>query len=394
MKRYFCSLLLIAAALVSVNGQPSLKAIKDSPECQRWVDSVYNSLTDRERLAQLFILNVSPAKGQESKDALKKILAEDKMGGILFSRGSIDDFTDIINYTRSVSEIPVMITLDGEWGLSMRIKDTPRFPHNMGLGAIANDTLLYQYGLEVARECRLMGIDVNFAPVLDVNLNPDNPIIGYRSFGEDPEKVARLGLAYSKGLEDGGIMSCAKHFPGHGDTSVDSHKGLPTVDHGAEQLERIDLRPFKDYIDAGMSGIMMGHLNVPVLDPSGTPSSLSEKIVSGLLCDEMGFDGLIFTDALSMKGASSAEDNCVLALIAGVDVLLEAENPQEDFQAVEQAIESGRISKESIEKHCKKVLAYKYALGAQNPRHIDAQEIKDLVASPQAETINRKLCQA
>ena len=371
--------------------KPRIITRESSSASKHWVDSVYQSMSDRERVAQLFIPTINPRNGSTSKATISKYIKAEKMGGLLFYKGSVEDYTSMINYAKSISEVPALMTLDGEWGLAMRINDTPRFPYNMGLGAISDEKLLYEYGKEVARECRLMGIHVNFAPVLDVNSNPANPVIGYRSFGEDPERVARLGVAYSKGLEDGGVLSVSKHFPGHGDTSVDSHKELPTISHEKSIFENVDLLPFKKYINEGLSGVMVGHLSVPSMDKSGTPASLSKVIINDLLQDEMDFEGLVFTDALEMKGANVSTNKCVSALLAGVDVLLSPENPSKDLNAVMAAIKSGKITMKMIEEKCKKMLAYKYALRLHEEKPIDEKNIEERINSSSAETINRKL---
>ncbi|MDE6120546.1 MAG: hypothetical protein K2F63_02005, partial [Muribaculaceae bacterium] len=197
----------------------------------RWVDSVYNSLSERQRVAQLVFGKIDPTKAESAKAAIRKQVQTDGVGGMLFTQGSLGEYAEMINYCQSVAKVPVLITFDGEWGLSMRIKEAPRFPHNMGLGAISDYSLLYKYGQEMARECQVLGVQVNFAPDADVNSNPANPVIGYRSFGEVPERVGKAVVAYSLGLEDGGVQSVSKHFPGHGDTDVDSHKALPEVNH-------------------------------------------------------------------------------------------------------------------------------------------------------------------
>ena len=229
MKLKITILLLSLIVLPASAIKPIILKNNSDAQCRQWVDSVYNSLTNRERVAQLFIPTINPRNGEGSKAIITKYIKAEKMGGLLFYRGGVEEYVELTNYAQSIADVPVMMTLDGEWGLSMRMKGTPRFPYNMGLGAITDEQLLYEYGKEIARECREMGIHVNFAPVLDVNSNPENPVIGYRSLGEDPQRVARLGIAYSRGLEDGGVLSVSKHFPGHGDTSVDSHKALPTV---------------------------------------------------------------------------------------------------------------------------------------------------------------------
>lgn len=388
----FISFLLITFAISAT--KLSLFDKANIAEATKWADSVYNSMTDRERVAQLFIPTVNPRNGDKSKSTIKKYIQSEKMGGLLFYKGSIDDYVELTNYAQSIADIPVLMTLDGEWGLSMRLSNTPRFPYNMGLGAIADEQLLYEYGKEMARECREMGIHVNFAPVLDVNSNPENPVIGYRSFGENPHRVTRLGVAYSRGLEDGGVLSVSKHFPGHGDTSVDSHKALPSVSHDSSIIKNIDIAPFKQYIDSGLSGVMVGHLSVPALDKNCTPASLSKIITTDILREELGFKGLIFTDALEMKGANSATNNCVAALLAGADVLLSPANPSKDLDAVMSATKSGKITMSMIETRCKKMLAYKYALGLSKKTYINRDSLEYRINSASADAINRKLSAA
>lgn len=371
---------------------PNLVSATDRKACSKWVDSVYNSLTERQRVAQLIFPKVSPRHGDKTKASLKRLIGTNGMGGLLFDEASLAQYAEMTNYAQSIAKVPVLMTFDGEWGLSMRIADTPRFPHNMGLGAIQDPKLLYDYGREMARECRLAGIHVNFAPVLDVNSNPANPVIGYRSFGEDPERVSALGLAYSRGLEDGGVQAVGKHFPGHGDTSTDSHKERTTVTHPSEELEEVDLLPFANFIKGGCSGIMVGHIVVPALDKSGTPASLSKKITAELLREKMGFKGLIYTDALGMKGAKTdGSNNAVLALQAGADVLLSSDQPLTDLDAIMAAINSGKISKTLIEERCKRVLTYKYILGLNKKQTVDIKGLSKAVNSPSADRINRSL---
>lgn len=394
MKTKIYVLLLLAVSLIMTAGKPALIYQRSMAKNQQWVDSVYNTLSERERAAQLFIPMVDPRSGATSKATISKWIKTEKMGGLLFSKGSMEEYATMTNYAQSIADVPVLMSFDGEWGLSMRIKDTPRFPYNMGLGAISDEKLLYEYGKEMARECRLLGIHVNFAPVLDVNSNPSNPVIGYRSFGEDPARVTRLGIAYSRGLEEGGVMSVSKHFPGHGDTSVDSHKALPTVSHDRTTLNMVDLLPFNKYIDARLSGVMVGHLSVPSLDKSGTPASLSKVITTDLLRDKMDFEGLIFTDALAMKGANSSINNCVAALMAGADVLLGSSIPSKDLDAVMAALKEGKITSEMIETRCKKILAYKYALGLTVEKPININGLESRINSSTAEAVNRKLSAA
>ena len=358
----------------------------------RWADSVMLTLTPRQRIAQLFVprwdLPVSQA-------TIVQQVAKEGIGGFLLGKAKLNDYVDIINRAQAEAKVPLLVTLDGEWGLNMRVPDAPRFPKNIALGAINDPALLEEYGREVARECRLAGIQVDFAPVLDVNSNPSNPVIGYRSFGEDPKHVAMLGAAFCKGMEQGGVMSVGKHFPGHGDTSVDSHKALPTVDHSEAILESVDFVPFKAAAEAGMSGIMVGHLRVPALDKSGTPASLSKKITTDVLQKEMGFSGLIFTDALAMKGAATVgENNCVSAFKAGADIMLSSGAPLKDIQAIADAVKSGAIKQADVDKRCRKLLIYKYKLGLVTPQFVKKEGLMAKINTPETKALLDRLAKA
>ncbi|MCH5221764.1 MAG: serine hydrolase [Muribaculaceae bacterium] len=388
---------LCFTALVSTAVTPSLEK-KHQADANHWADSVYNTLSERQRVAQLIFPGVVPTNGEKTKATLHRYISEDGCGGILFSEGSIAQYSEMINYAQSQSSVPVMITFDGEWGLAMRIREeTPRYPHNMGLGAITDYRLLYDYGAEMARECRAIGVHVNFAPVADVNTNPANPVIGYRAFGEDPERVAKATVAYSLGLEDNGVQSVSKHFPGHGDTDVDSHKALTSVNHSRELLEAADLVPFKEYIEAGCSGVMVGHISVHSLDPTDQPASLSPVITSDLLRKEMGFEGLVYTDALGMKGATdkAGRNNALASLIAGADVLLSSRNPKADIDAIMAAIDAGTVSKSVIEDRCKRVLRYKYLFCKDNTSvDTDIQRLYNTINSAEAASLMQRLADA
>lgn len=373
----------------------NIAARADAVACSRWVDSVYNSLTPRQRVAQLFFPKVVPTRGDVSRSAIRSMVKNNEVGGLIFTEGFIGQYAEMTDYAQSLARVPLLMTFDGEWGLRMRIPGTPRFPHNMALGAIHDgEALMYEYGREMARECRIMGIHANFAPVADVNSNPDNPVISYRSFGEDPKKVAALVCAYSRGLEDGGVQAVAKHFPGHGDTNSDSHKTLPSVGRTRHQMEQVELVPFRRFISEGYSGIMTAHLAVPAYDTSGTPASLSRKITTGLLRESMGFDGLIYTDALGMKGATEAAANpCVAALRAGADVLLCPPNTAKDIDAVMAAVASGSISATEVEEHCRRVLRYKYYLGLASYAPIGNDRLSERINSAGAADLLRRLAE-
>ncbi|MDE6369779.1 MAG: glycoside hydrolase, partial [Muribaculaceae bacterium] len=393
--RFIISIVACSATILSIASPLSRQRLKDDA-CVRWVDSVYNKLTPRQRVAQLVVPKIAPDQGQAARTAVKRFVAENNVGGLLFSKGSLTEYAEIINYAQSLSEVPLMITFDGEWGLSMRIANTPRFPKNMALGAITDPRLLYDYGQEVAREFKLSGVQVNFAPVLDVNSNPSNPVIGTRSFGEDPERVARLGVAYSLGLEDGGVMAVAKHFPGHGDTSTDSHKARTIVNHTQQELDSVDLVPFEAFVNAGCSGVMTGHIVLPNVDSSDLPASLSYKMTTELLRKRLGFEGIVFTDALSMTGAKvEGKNNAVLALKAGADVLETLSSPISDIDTILAAVKSGELSQQRIEESCRRVLAYKYLLGlSARPKSIDVKSLSKAVNTAEAEALNRRLTAA
>lgn len=376
--------ILILSSLISLSA-----VAQDAAD--RWVDSVYNTLTSRQRVAQLVFANLKPDNTAEGKAAIRRLVKTEGCGGLLFSKGSLAEHKDVNAYARSVADVPLMITFDGEWGLSMRIPQAPRFPYNMGLGAIDDYKLLYEYGAEMARQCKLLGVNCNFAPDGDVNVNPANPVIGYRAFGENPQRVAAAATAYSLGLEDNGVMSVIKHFPGHGDTDVDSHKALPTVNHSKEMLDSVDLVPFKDYISSDCSGIMVGHISVPALDASGQPASLSSKVTQNLLREQMNFEGLIFTDALAMKGAvdTKGRNNAVAALCAGADVVLSPTSPKVAIDAIMNAIERGQLSKKDIEDKCRRVLKYKYRFCLSKPDYTGSLESN--LNSPETQALIDKL---
>lgn len=365
----------------------------DQQKMTHWVDSVFNGMTLDQKVGQLFTIIIAGNTSMSNKARLTTLIKDQHIGGILFSKISIQDHVEMTNYAQSLAKTPLLVALDGEWGLGMRIQGTTPWARNMMLGAVQNDSLVYYYGLEVARQCKLMGIHVNFAPTLDVNSNPKNPVIGYRSFGENPRRVADLGVMYSKGLEDGGVMAVAKHFPGHGDTSSDSHFTLPTINHDRERLNTFELVPFARFINEGLSGVMVGHLNVPALDSKKQPSSLSEPIITGLLKNEMGFSGLVFTDGMEMKGVSQEENHSLRALLAGNDVVLSPTHPAKEFNSVKKAVETGVFSEASLEDKVKRVLAYKYILGAtsREATMVDAKEIEHRLNTSYASWLNRKL---
>ena len=290
-------LLLVGRTAMAQSSGLRLKA-EDEAACKQWVDEQMASMTLKQKVGQLFIHTVAPITTQANRKNIEQAVTEYGIGGLLFSGGDIQKQIQLTNYAQGLASTPLLITFDGEWGLAMRLKGTPSFPRNRILGCIENDSLIYEYGREVARQCREIGVQVNFAPVADVDNNPKNPVINTRSFGALPQQVARKVIAYCRGLEDGGVLSVCKHFPGHGDTETDSHKSLPVLNFSRARLDSIELRPFREAVEAGVGGMMVGHLNVPALGKK--PASISPEIINGVLKQELGFRGLVFTDALEM----------------------------------------------------------------------------------------------
>jgi len=392
-------MLLVAVSLcMSAMGRsatrlPNLFNQVDQVAMNQWVDSVFNSLTPEGRVGQLIIAAVTPSGNDATRELVKRLVTQNLVGGLIYEESSIADQAAVTNLAQSLAAVPLMITIDGEWGLGMRLKEVPNFQRNLILGALDDDMLLYEYGREVARQCRRMGIHVNFAPVLDVNDNPLNPVIGDRSFGESPELVARHAIAFARGLEDGGVMAVGKHFPGHGSSSEDSHKTLPVINKSLQEINTCELVPFRRFIDSGLSGILTAHLLVPAIEGGKAPTSLSPDCVGKLLRDDMGFEGLIFTDALNMKGATKMLKGsaCVNALLAGNDVLLMPENVGAEVAAVLHAVNSGVISQSVIDERCKKMLRYKYALQLTGPQHVNTANLVNDVNSSRATVLKRQL---
>lgn len=364
-----------------------LFAKTDGKRMQAWVDSVYQSLSQEERLAQLIMPIIYPSSDEGRIAQEEARIRKHKWGGILYQKGMLADQVRMNRRLQGQSKTPMLIALDGEWGLFMRLKDAPRYPRNLGLGLNEEDEMLYAYGREVARQCRLVGIHVNFAPTVDVNINPLNPVIGSRSFGHDPVSVSKMSKAYAMGLEDGGVLSVAKHFPGHGDTSEDSHKTLPLVAADRKRLDKVELAPFRAYITSGFGGIMTAHLKVPALDASPVPSSLSRKITTDLLQRELGFSGLIFTDGLEMRGvhAGAKGDVGVAALKAGNDILLGPSHAESQLSALLSAYSRGELDAAEIKRKVLKVLSYKYRLIVAEPdASVTPERIKTSVWTPEA----------
>jgi len=345
-----------------------------------WVDSVYKKLNKRERIAQLFMVRAHTNLGQAYIDSVGEVIKKEHLGGIVLFQGGPVRHANLINQYQSLAKVPLLIALDGEWGLGMRLADSAlSYPYQMALGAIQNEELIYNMGREIAKDFKRLGLNINFAPVVDVNNNPRNPVINYRSFGENKENVTRKGAAYMKGMMDEGIIISLKHFPGHGDTDVDSHYDLPRLTFNKSRLDSLEIYPFKKLIGEGASGVMVAHMNIPSLDNTpNLPSSLSRNDITNILKNELGFKGLVFTDAMDMKGVvkyfKDGEAD-VRALIAGNDVIELSENSKRANKMIRKAIRQKRIDKDELVVRVKKVLATKYWLGLNNLKPIELQNL-------------------
>lgn len=347
---------------------------------ERWVDSVFNSLSHEERIAQLIMIRVHSNLGADHVAAVLNDIRNVKVGGIVTFQGGPGRQAILVNRLQATSKTPLLVSVDGEWGLGMRFVDSViAFPRNLMLGAVQDSTLIYEVGKAIGEQCRRMGIQYNFAPVLDVNNNPENPVINDRSFGEDKYQVARLGVAMIKGMQDAGIMACAKHFPGHGDTDVDSHHDLPVIRKSIASLDSLELYPFRRAIEAGVASVMIAHLNVPAIDnKANTPTSISYKTVTDMLKKDMGFDGIVVTDALEMQGIRKYYNNgqeSLQSLLAGNDLMELPSTAKGSVQAIATAIRKGQISREEVYARVKKVLRAKYDMGLASFEPIDPVNI-------------------
>ncbi len=339
----------------------------DSEIQKKWVDSVYTALTFDERIGQLFMVSAYSNKDSLHTKAIDKLIQENKIGGLIFFQGGPVRQAKLTNHFQSKSKVPLLIGIDAEWGLSMRLDSTYRYPWNMTLGAIQNKKLIEKVGIQMGEQSKRMGVHFNFAPVVDINTNPKNPIIGNRSFGETKENVAESALALMKGYQSLGLLATGKHFPGHGDTDIDSHSALPTITFSKERLNEIEFYPYKKLFTEGLSSVMVAHLNVPSLEPRpNIPSSVSHAIITDILKNQLGFKGLIFTDALNMKAAKNFRepgDIDLEAFQAGNDILLCAENVPLAAEKICMAYQDTLISEERLAYSVKKILKYKYKVG-------------------------------
>lgn len=388
LSQIFSIALFFFSAPVLLAQQQDPLATADFEQQQQWVDSIYTNMNLQEKIGQLFMVDIFSNGSRAETNKIKKLIKDQHIGGVIFSKGGPLQQAKLHNEYQELSNVPLLIGMDAEWGLAMRLDSTFALPWNMTLGAVQSLKLIEEAGASISRHSNRLGVHINFAPVIDINTNPDNPIIGNRSFGEEKINVTEKAIAFMKGMHKENILSSAKHFPGHGDTNSDSHKTLPTVSFSKSRLDSIELYPYYKLIDEGVSSIMVAHLNVPGLEVKpNLPSSLSRTIVTDLLKDKLQFKGLIFTDALNMKGASNYKnpgDIDLAAFLAGNDVLLISENIPKASLKITAAHEQGIISEERLAHSVKKILKAKYKAGLHkyepvNTSHLiqDLHTIKD-----------------
>ncbi len=360
-----------------------------------WADSVLTTLTMKEKIGQLLMVAAYSNKNQSHVAELSKLIRDYKIGGLIFFQGGPVRQANMINHFQEISQLPLMIAMDAEWGLGMRLDSTISYPMQMMLGAIQDDALIYQMGYDIGRQLRRVGVHINFAPVVDVNNNPMNPVINSRSFGEDRLNVARKGLLYSQGLRDAGVVAAFKHFPGHGDTDTDSHLSLPVIKHNLSRLDSLELFPFKYGIENGISGIMSAHLSIPALDSTpNLPSSLSTKIIRDFLRSDLKFDGLVFTDALGMKGVSSyfkPGETEAMAFMAGNDVLLMPQDVPKAINGILNWINEGKISEQQLNKSCRRILLAKSWLKLKEEVPVKTDSLYEELNLPEYLVLKRSL---
>lgn len=361
----------------------------------KWVDSLLNKMSIDEKIGQLFMVQAYSNKGDKERIYIKGLIEKYHIGGLIFMQGTPKKQAFLNNHYQMASEVPLLIGFDGEWGLDMRLKNTYRFPWNMTLGAIRDDALITAFGVQVGKHCKRLGIHINFAPVVDININPENPIIGNRSFGENRENVTQKALSFVNGMQSQNVLASAKHFPGHGDTASDSHYSLPILDFDFERLDSIELYPYKELFKGSLASVMVAHLSVKALEPNAAlPTSLSYNVITKLLKEKLNYNGLILTDALNMKGASSYAqpgEIDLAAILAGNDILLIPEDVPAAVAKIKNALKESILTEERLMYSVRKILKAKYWAGLHNYELVKLENINEELNTIDDELLHRKL---
>jgi beta-glucosidase-like glycosyl hydrolase/CubicO group peptidase (beta-lactamase class C family) len=396
MKALITLMVVLACSALHLQAQKISSLQTPTAAESHWVDSVYQVMSQDERLGQLVMIRAHSDKGPEHIAQVEEQIRKFHVGSLCFFQGTPEKQVELINRYQAQSRFPLMVAIDGEWGLGMRmVASTMSFPRQLMLGAIQDNDLIYKMGQEIARQCRRVGINVNFAPDVDINNNSANPVINYRSFGEDRDNVTTKGYMYMKGMQDNGVLACAKHFPGHGDTNTDSHFDLPVINYSMAHLDSTELYPFRALVNYGVGSVMVGHLQVPVLDDRpNRPTSLSRNTITNLLRRSLNFQGLIFTDGMEMKALTKNFSNGLAeaeSILAGNDVLCVPENIEAGLNLIKSYISEGKLSKEQIEESVRRVLHNKYRLGLTKYTAIPVENVRRDLSTPAAEQLRREL---
>ena len=381
-KKHIKSALIIFINLIALSASAQKADFIQSLNHQNhWVDSVFNKMNRRKKIAQLFFVRAHTDKGLAYEDSVANIIKNEQVGGLVFFQGGPVRQANLINRYQKLASVPLIIAMDGEWGVGMRLDSTISYPYQMTLGAIQNNELLYKMGQQVAYDFKRLGMQMNFGPDMDINNNPNNPVINYRSFGDNKYNVAAKGIAYLKGMQDEGLLTTAKHFPGHGDTNVDSHLDLPVLPFGRARLDSLEEYPFREAIKAGISGVMIAHMSIPALDSTKKlPSTLSRPIVTGNLIDSLHFKGLIVSDAMEMKAVTKYFPNGeadVKAFLAGNDILELSENSALAIKLIRKVVRKDEISIAEFDARVKKVLAAKYWAGLNHYHEVTTKDLTE-----------------
>ena len=399
LKRRLGLYLILALNLISISASAQKESfIQALGRKNKWVDSVYRKMNRRKRVAQLFFIRANTNLGQAYEDSVANVISDEQVGGLVFFQGGPVRQADLINRYQKLVQVPLLIAMDGEWGVGMRLDSTISYPFQMTLGAIQDNNLIYKMGQQVAYDFKRLGMQMNLGPDMDVNNNPDNPVINYRSFGDNKYNVAAKGIAYMRGMQNDGLLTTAKHFPGHGDTNVDSHLDLPLLPFTRERLDSLEEYPFREAIKAGISGVMIAHMNIPALDTtSKLPSTLSRPIVTGVLKDSLGFKGLVVSDAMEMKAVVKyfpGGQADVKAFLAGNDIIELSANSKLAIKLIRKAVRRDEIAAGEFELRVKKILEAKYWTGLNNYIAVNTENLVNDLNRPAAQELVQQLSDA
>ena len=395
IKNIFTYLFILIFANLSAQYFPKNAPKNLEQKAEKYADSLYQQLSLDEKIGQLYIVALYNNRGEEEIQKIRNLVEKEKIGGLILMQDNAEKHIQLLNEFQGKSKVKMMIGIDGEWGLFQRFPAAHKFPWAMTLGAIQDNSLIYEMTSKIAEDCKRMGIYWDFAPVVDVNTNPANPIIGNRSFGSDINNVIAKGLAYAQGLQDNGVLASMKHFPGHGDTDTDSHLDLPVVSHNLERLNSVELAPFKALLDKKIGGVMVAHLYVPALEKqSGIPASVSYEVITNLLKNTYQYEGLIITDALNMNAVAKkfpAGELDLRAFKAGNDIMLFSQDVPNGKALIKSALEKGEISENRLAESVKKILKTKYLLGLQNLKSINSENINEDLNNASHAELSEKL---